>query len=78
LYQNERLVLDCTPRHRQAQIRGDAPISNGFIQAVGTDIVPGSDAEIIDVQGRTVLPGFFNTHVHRAFKADVLRAWAHD
>jgi len=53
-------------------------IRNGLIQAVGTDIPPGPDAEIIDVQGRTILPGFFNTHVHRAFKADVLRAWAQE
>jgi imidazolonepropionase-like amidohydrolase len=33
---------------------------------------------MIDVEGRTILPGFFNTHVHRAFKADVLRAWAQE
>jgi cytosine/adenosine deaminase-related metal-dependent hydrolase len=49
-------------------------IRNGTIQSVGTQRPPAPDAPMIDVEGRTILPGFFNTHVHRAFKADVLRA----
>jgi imidazolonepropionase-like amidohydrolase len=53
-------------------------IRNGCIQSVGAKYVPTPDARIIDVEGRTILPGFFNTHVHRAFKADVLRAWAQE
>jgi imidazolonepropionase-like amidohydrolase len=64
---------------------GAAPIFNaavvihdGCIQSVGKHYVPAPDAQIIDVEGRTILPGFFNTHVHRAFKADVLRAWAQE
>jgi len=64
---------------------GVAPIFNatlvirdGHIQAVGTEITPGTNADVIDLQGRTILPGFFNVHVHRAFKADVLRAWAQE
>jgi len=64
---------------------GAAPVSeatvvmqNGYIQYVGTDPVSIPDAQIIDVEGRTILPGFFNTHVHRAFKANVLRAWARE
>lgn len=64
---------------------GAAPISNatvvvhnGCIQSVGTGYVSKPDAIVIDVEGRTILPGFFNTHVHRAFKADVLRAWAQE
>ena len=64
---------------------GAAPIKNaalhlhnGCIQSVGAEYVPNSDAHIIDVEGRTILPGFFNTHVHRAFKADVLRHWAQE
>jgi imidazolonepropionase-like amidohydrolase len=31
---------------------------------------------IIDVQGATILPGFFNAHVHGAYSADKLAAWA--
>jgi imidazolonepropionase-like amidohydrolase len=64
---------------------GAAPISDatvvirsGAIQSVGKSYEPSPEAQVIDVEGRTVLPGFFNTHVHRAFKADVLRAWAQE
>ncbi|HYK92218.1 MAG TPA: amidohydrolase family protein [Acidobacteriota bacterium] len=34
-----------------------------------------SSARIIDVHGGTILPGFFNTHVHSAFSESNLRAW---
>jgi imidazolonepropionase-like amidohydrolase len=64
---------------------GAAPIFNaaiaihdGLIQAVGNNVLADPDANIIDVQGRFILPGFFNTHVHRAFKADLLRTWAQE
>jgi imidazolonepropionase-like amidohydrolase len=53
-------------------------IRNGYIASIGTKPPAPSAAQIIDVEGRTILPGFFNTHVHRAFKADVLRAWAQE
>ena len=53
-------------------------IRNGIIQSIATDDVPAPDVQVIDVEGRTILPGFFNTHVHRAYKADVLRAWAQE
>jgi imidazolonepropionase-like amidohydrolase len=33
-------------------------------------------AQIIDVQGATLLPGFFNAHVHGAYAAERLAAWA--
>ena len=53
-------------------------IRHGCIQEVGEDIATDPDAEIVDVEGKTILPGFFNAHVHRAFKADVLRTWAQE
>jgi imidazolonepropionase-like amidohydrolase len=53
-------------------------IQDGFIHSVGTEPVSLPGAQLIDVEGKTILPGFFNTHVHRAFKADVLRAWAQE
>ena len=53
-------------------------IQNGYIQSVSTEAVSRSGAQVIDIEGRTILPGFFNAHVHRAFKADVLRAWAQE
>ncbi len=33
-------------------------------------------AKIIDVQGATMLPGFFNAHVHGAYNEEKLAAWA--
>jgi enamidase len=53
-------------------------LRNGLIEAAGRNVSASVDTEIIDVQGRTILPGFFNTHVHRAFKEDVLRSWAQE
>jgi len=35
-----------------------------------------ADARIIDVQGATVLPGFFNAHIHSGYSASNLHAWA--
>lgn len=53
-------------------------IHNGLIQTIGAGIMPSTDAEVINAQGRFILPGFFNTHVHRASKAETLRAWAQE
>ena len=33
-------------------------------------------AQVIDVQGGTILPGFFNAHVHGAYDEDNLETWA--
>jgi imidazolonepropionase-like amidohydrolase len=35
-----------------------------------------STAELLDVSGLTILPGFFNAHVHRALSTRSLEAWA--
>jgi imidazolonepropionase-like amidohydrolase len=64
---------------------GADPISNaalviraGRIAAVGPreKIEIPADAQVIDVQGATLLPGFFNAHVHESFDAYRLREWA--
>ncbi|MFH1699920.1 MAG: amidohydrolase family protein [Candidatus Zixiibacteriota bacterium] len=64
---------------------GDAPIPNaiiviseGVIVAVGpanSTVVP-ENAQIIDVEGATVLPGFINAHIHSGFNKENLQAWA--
>ncbi len=41
----------------------------------GSITIPAS-AQIVDVEGATMLPGFFNAHVHGAYNADKLAAWA--
>lgn len=42
-----------------------------FVGAVGASPVP-PGARIIDVNGRTIVPGFVDTHAHWRFKSDVL------
>ncbi len=37
-----------------------------------------SNANKIDVEGGTILPGFINAHVHNAYSATNLKAWASD
>lgn len=57
---------------------GAIVIRDGRIVAVGsrdTVEIP-ADAQVIDVQGATLLPGFFNAHVHDAYDAYRLREWA--
>ncbi|MFC2092923.1 amidohydrolase family protein [Bacteroidota bacterium] len=53
-------------------------IQNGTILSVGTDsnVTVPIGAEIIDVQGGYILPGFMNTHVHDAYSEHNLREWA--
>jgi imidazolonepropionase-like amidohydrolase len=50
----------------------------GRIKAVGTaaTVTIPPTAEVIDVQGATILPGFFNAHVHQSTNAQTLAAWA--
>lgn len=58
-------------------------IPNGFISvtkdkisAIGTmdDDVPPSGGSVLDVQGRTVVPGMIDVHIHGAAGADVMDA----
>ena len=35
-----------------------------------------ANTHTIDVQGRTILPGFINAHVHAAYNAWILKLWA--
>ncbi len=49
-----------------------------YIEEVGqsTEIVVPDNAEIIDLEGGTILPGFFNTHVHSYLNTNDLKSWA--
>ena len=48
------------------------------ITAVGTraQVSIPANTPIIDVQGASILPGFINAHVHRAYDREALEAWA--
>lgn len=39
-------------------------ITDGVIEAMGANIVPASDATVIDLKGKVVAPGFLDMHVH--------------
>lgn len=53
-------------------VRGNSILDVGPTNRLG---IP-SDAEIVDVNGATILPGFINAHVHSAFSESRLRTWA--
>ncbi len=57
---------------------GTVLIHDDRIAAVGPrgGVTIPQNARIIDLQQGTVLPGFFNAHVHSAFSESNLRAWA--
>jgi dihydroorotase len=44
-------------------IVGDVLVEDGCIKAVGPRLAPG-DAQVIDVAGKVVAPGFIDMHVH--------------
>jgi imidazolonepropionase-like amidohydrolase len=55
-------------------------IDNERIVAVGarSQIEIPNEAPTIDVGGATILPSFFNAHVHGAYSEETLAAWAQD
>jgi imidazolonepropionase-like amidohydrolase len=53
-------------------IQGERIVAVGPRSSIG---IP-ANAQIIDVQGATILPGFFNAHVHGAYNEVRLAAWA--
>ncbi len=62
-----------TPLHNGGVvIRGDRILAVGSTDQVA---IP-SDAEVVDVKGAAILPGFINAHVHKAFDEVRLKTWA--
>lgn len=43
---------------------GAVLVEDGIIKEVGTEIQAPADAQVIDLAGKTMLPGLFNCHVH--------------
>jgi len=48
----------------------DLLLAGGRIAAVGTDATPRAGATVIDLAGRTVMPGLIDCHVHITFRGD--------
>jgi N-acetylglucosamine-6-phosphate deacetylase len=51
---------------------GTILVEGGYISSIGAGGI--SDAEIIDLGGMTVLPGFIDVHIHGAVGVDVMDA----
>ena len=59
-------LLDCTGRDPQAGMR--VVVEDGLIRRIGTASGPAAprEARVIDCQGRTLMPGLLDAHVHLA------------
>jgi len=53
-------------------------VRDGRIVTVGTEgsVEIPDEADIVDVRGTYILPGFMNTHVHSGYEQENLRGWA--
>jgi len=64
---------------------GDEPVADAIVVVQDDRIMAAgpkdmvdipANAEIIDVNGATILPGFINAHVHRGYREQNLKTWA--
>ena len=55
--------------------RGDVLIQEGRIAAVGPDLAAPADAEIIDAEGRVLMPGFVDCHTHACWAGERIGEW---
>jgi imidazolonepropionase len=55
--------------------RGDVLIVEGKIAAVGTDLVGPPEAEVIEANGRVLMPGFVDCQTHAGWAGERLEEW---
>ena len=54
---------------------GDVLVAEGKIAAIGPKVDAPADAEVIEAQGRVLLPGFVDCHTHACWAGDRLDEW---
>ena len=55
--------------------QGEVLVADGKITAVGAKVEAPADAEVIEAQGRVLLPGFVDCHTHACWAGDRLGEW---
>lgn len=53
-----------TMNRNEEIVKGDLLVHEDKISAIAPSIVPEPDMEVIDATGKTVIPGFIQTHIH--------------
>jgi imidazolonepropionase len=55
--------------------RGDVLVNEGKVVGVAAEISPPPDAEVIEADGRVLMPGFVDCHTHACWAGDPLAEW---
>jgi imidazolonepropionase len=55
--------------------RGDVLVADGKIAAVGTELAVPPNIEVIEADGRVLMPGFVDCHTHACWAGDSLDEW---
>ena len=55
--------------------RGDVLVQDGKVAAVGPDLTAPEGAEIIDADGRVLMPGFVDCHTHACWAGERIGEW---
>jgi imidazolonepropionase len=58
--------------------RGDVLVVDGKIAAVGAELAVPEGAEVIEADGRVLMPGFVDCHTHACWAGDRLGEWEED
>lgn len=54
--------------------RANVLVSDGLILAIGEDAVASEECEVIDCTGKTLLPGYIDSHTHAFFESQLQQA----
>lgn len=57
-------------------VRGDVLVTDGKIAAVGNELVVPPNTEVLEADGRVLMPGFVDCHTHACWAGDPLDGWS--